>query len=123
MAVDGAHGVQPLGEFDDYVISESSADAKNVDLSSEGSAWTFFGKALLGTMFLLFLLFRKKLCRLWSEFSFEMEVMSPFIVSLEKFVVSHKIDRDKVPAIYSILMKRNWPENIRFCLKTTLREK
>ena len=35
-----------------------------------------------------------------------MEVMAPLTVALEKFVVRHKMDRENVPVIRSVLMKK-----------------
>ena len=83
MKVDGAHGGQQAEEFDDYAILESSANADEADPSSEGRTCKLFWGALLGMIFLLFLSFRKKLSKLWEEWSIVMEIMDPVDMSLE----------------------------------------
>ena len=106
MGIGGVHGDQPVGEFDDEEFSEDKTEADNVDLSLDGSVWVLIGKAMLGVTFLLFALFRKKLGRLREEWSIAMEVLDPFAVLLEKFVIRHNINRDNVPLMRSVLMTK-----------------
>ena len=56
-------------------------------------------------IFLLFLSFRKKLSKLWDEWSIAMEIMDHVDVSLEKFVIRHNIDRENVPLMRRVIMK------------------
>ena len=83
-----ACAVQPVGEFDDYELLESSAGADDVDQSPEGRPWKLFGRAFLGVILLLFLIFRKKAGVIKTETT----LRDGFDLELEKFLAQIQFD-------------------------------
>ena len=65
-----------------------------------------FGEGFAHCDLFIISVFREKLRRLWWEWSIAMEVTVSLTVALTKFAAIHRINRENVPMIRSVLMAK-----------------